>query len=184
MWERFEELMKAKRLRIADVARETGISYSTFTDWKAGRYTPKADKIQKLADFFDVSYEYIMGTTNKKKNNINQSTLKDNIMKGFMRSLNNENEFPVYVEDNHGSGRIIKAKLVAVEPYDEDEIQTIETESTTDDPNDAFFNSLSDEQKEEITRLYQLYQKADPAHRMAVEALLRETPQESGNQQS
>lgn len=183
MWERFEELMKAKRLRIADVARETGISYSTFTDWKAGRYTPKADKIQKLADFFDVSYEYIMGTTNKKKDNIHQSTLKDNIMKGFMRSLNNENEFPVYVEDNHGSGRIIKAKLVAIEPYDEDEIQTIEAESTTD-PNDAFYDSLTDEQKAEATRLYQLFQKADSAHKLAVEALLKETPPKSEHPES
>lgn len=61
MWERFELLMKENKMRIADVSRATGISYSTFTDWKAGRYKPKADKMLTIANFFGVSYSYLMG---------------------------------------------------------------------------------------------------------------------------
>lgn len=45
---------------MSDVSRETGVSYSTFTDWKTGRYTPKADKMQKIADYFGVTVEYLM----------------------------------------------------------------------------------------------------------------------------
>ena len=60
MWEIFEKLMKAKGVRMSDVSRETGVSYSTFTDWKTGRYTPKADKMQKIADYFGVTVEYLM----------------------------------------------------------------------------------------------------------------------------
>ena len=60
MYEIFDELRKAKGLRIADVQRATGVSYSTFTDWKAGRYTPKVDKLQKIADFFGVTVDYLM----------------------------------------------------------------------------------------------------------------------------
>lgn len=63
MYAYFEGLMKAKGLKIADVSRKTGVPYSSFTDWKAGRYTPKADKLQKIADFFGVSIEYL--TTGK-----------------------------------------------------------------------------------------------------------------------
>ena len=63
MWERIELLMKERGLRIADVARGSGVSYSTLTDWKAGRYTPKNDKIVKIANFFEVSPNYIMGTS-------------------------------------------------------------------------------------------------------------------------
>lgn len=57
-------------------------------------------------------------------------------------------------------------------------------EESTDNPNDAFYESLTDEQKAEITRLYQLYQKADPAHKLAVEALLKETPPKPEHPQS
>lgn len=63
MWERVELLMKKNNVRIADVARGSGISYSTLTDWKAGRYTPKNDKIIKIANFFHVAPEYITGET-------------------------------------------------------------------------------------------------------------------------
>ena len=52
--------MRAKGVRMSDVSRETGVSYSTFTDWKTGRYTPKADKMQKIADYFGVTVEYLM----------------------------------------------------------------------------------------------------------------------------
>ena len=59
MYETFEKLLKDHGLRIADVAKATGLSYSTFTDWKAGRYTPKAEKRQQIADFFNVPLEYL-----------------------------------------------------------------------------------------------------------------------------
>lgn len=60
MWEVVERLMQSKGMKISDLSRATGISYSTFTDWKAGRSTPKADKLKKIADFFSVSVEYIL----------------------------------------------------------------------------------------------------------------------------
>ena len=59
MYSVFESLLNQNGLRIADVAKATGLSYSTFTDWKAGRYTPKAEKGQKIADFFNVPLEYL-----------------------------------------------------------------------------------------------------------------------------
>lgn len=59
MYDVFEQLMKERNLKIADVSRLTGIPYSTFSDWKAGRYTPKDDKRKKIAQFFGVSLEYL-----------------------------------------------------------------------------------------------------------------------------
>ena len=60
MFERFDNLVKQRKLKYSDVSKGTGISYSTFTDWKKGRYTPKADKLKKIAEFLDVSMEYLM----------------------------------------------------------------------------------------------------------------------------
>lgn len=43
------------------VGRQCGIAPSTFTDWKRGKYTPKADKLTRLAEFFDVPLQYFFG---------------------------------------------------------------------------------------------------------------------------
>ena len=54
MYELYEKLLKKRNVRSADVSRATGISTSTLTDWKKGRSQIKADKIQKIADYFKV----------------------------------------------------------------------------------------------------------------------------------
>lgn len=63
MYEIFEKLMAERGLKPADVAKATGLRKGFFSDWKAGRGSPKTDKIQILADFFNVSLEYL--TTGK-----------------------------------------------------------------------------------------------------------------------
>ena len=37
-----------------DVCRATGIAPSSMTDWKNGKYTPKYDRLKKIADYFEV----------------------------------------------------------------------------------------------------------------------------------
>lgn len=59
MYEIFEQLMKEKGVRAADVARATGIAPQTFSAWKKGESSPKSDKLQKIADYFGVSLEYL-----------------------------------------------------------------------------------------------------------------------------
>ena len=54
MFTKFEQIVNKKGLKYSDVARGAGIAYSTITDWKAGRCTPKFDKMQKIADFLGV----------------------------------------------------------------------------------------------------------------------------------
>lgn len=60
MYEVFARLLEQKGVRVIDVARATGISNSMFTDWKKGRYTPKTDKLEKIADYFGVSVDYLV----------------------------------------------------------------------------------------------------------------------------
>ena len=59
MYEIYCELRDARGMKDADVARETGITKSTFSDWKNGRSNPKDAKLQKIADLFGVPVEYI-----------------------------------------------------------------------------------------------------------------------------
>lgn len=61
MYSKFEELCKRDNCTPADVARATGLYKSTFSDWKSGRCKPKADKLKKIADYFGVPMDYLMG---------------------------------------------------------------------------------------------------------------------------
>lgn len=65
MYEIFERLMKLHGYTAYRVSVETGIAQSTLSDWKKGKSTPKADKMQKIADLFNVSVDYLM--TGKEK---------------------------------------------------------------------------------------------------------------------
>ena len=61
MYSIFEELLNTYGITAYKVSKATGITTSTLTAWKQGEYTPKLDKLQKLADFFAVSTDYILG---------------------------------------------------------------------------------------------------------------------------
>lgn len=56
-YETFERLCKEKGVTPYRVAKDTGVTTATLSSWKSGRYTPKADKLQKLADYFGVGVE-------------------------------------------------------------------------------------------------------------------------------
>ena len=56
----FEKLIETNKTTVYRVSKDTGISASTLTDWKFGRSTPKADKLRKLAEYFDVSISYFL----------------------------------------------------------------------------------------------------------------------------
>ena len=56
----FEKLLKMNKTTVYRVSKDTGIAASTFSDWKSGRSVPKLDKIKLIADYFDVSLEYML----------------------------------------------------------------------------------------------------------------------------
>lgn len=57
MYEKYIKLRNEKGVTDYRVSVETGITKSTFTDWKSGRSEPKLDKLKKIADYFGVSIE-------------------------------------------------------------------------------------------------------------------------------
>ena len=59
MYEIYQRLLDEKGLKNADVARATGISNMTLSDWKRGKSVPKSDKMQKIAEFLNVTEDYL-----------------------------------------------------------------------------------------------------------------------------
>ena len=65
MYERFNKILQEKGLTAYKVAKDTGVSRSTLAAWKKKEYTPKLDKLQKLANYLGVSISYLTGESNE-----------------------------------------------------------------------------------------------------------------------
>lgn len=60
MFERFEQLVKARGITTYRVAKDIGLAPTVFSDWKSGKSKPKTDKLKKIADYFGVTIEYFL----------------------------------------------------------------------------------------------------------------------------
>lgn len=69
MYEHYEKARDKKGLKNADVAKATGIPKQLFSDWKKRDSTPKAETLLKIADFLDVSVEYLVSGREPEPNN-------------------------------------------------------------------------------------------------------------------
>ena len=92
MYEKFEALLKKYGVTAYRVSKETGVTTATLTSWKQGKYTPKQDKLQKIADYFGVSLDYLMtgNTTEPVKEKAPELTARDE--RDIEKILNNTRE--------------------------------------------------------------------------------------------
>lgn len=58
--ERIKELRKEKGISQAELGKAVGVSQKAVDYWERGVNEPKANYIVKLADFFDVTADYLL----------------------------------------------------------------------------------------------------------------------------
>ena len=63
--ERLKELRLAKGLTQMQVSQSTGMSLLGYQRYEYGSREPAYNKLLALADYFDVSLDYLVGRTNK-----------------------------------------------------------------------------------------------------------------------
>ena len=64
---RLRRLRLDKDLKCSDVAQGTGLSHTAILGYEDGSQLPKMDSLIKLADFFDVSIDYLTGRTDLRR---------------------------------------------------------------------------------------------------------------------
>lgn len=64
---RLKELREAAGYSQYSFAREFGVAQSTVGGWEAGKREPNFETIQRIADFFGVSVDYLLGRADEKK---------------------------------------------------------------------------------------------------------------------
>ncbi|EGO5060749.1 helix-turn-helix transcriptional regulator [Enterococcus faecalis] len=62
---RVKELAAQKKVSLAEVERQAGLSSGSITKWD--KSSPKVETLQKVADYFDVSTDYLLGRTDKRR---------------------------------------------------------------------------------------------------------------------
>lgn len=88
MYEIFEQLLQSFGVSAYKVAKETGVTQSTLSDWKRGRSTPKTENMKKLADYFGVSVDYLM--TGEEKEGGEKYYLNDETAKAAQEIFENK----------------------------------------------------------------------------------------------
>ena len=64
--ERIKALRLKAKLTQKQIAEKLGISISYYSQWEVGKRTPASKNLQKLADIYDVSTDYLLGNTDIK----------------------------------------------------------------------------------------------------------------------
>lgn len=57
------EVLKERGITAKTLSLETGIPQSTITDWKNGRTVPPIDKFFAIANYLNLSVDYLLGRT-------------------------------------------------------------------------------------------------------------------------
>ncbi|WP_338035666.1 helix-turn-helix transcriptional regulator [Halalkalibacterium halodurans] len=65
LFDRVKELSEQRGESLKTVAQKLGFSENAFYKWK--KQSPKSEALQKVADYFDVSTDYLLGRTDKKR---------------------------------------------------------------------------------------------------------------------
>jgi transcriptional regulator with XRE-family HTH domain len=60
---RLHTLRKERKLRQEDMAKQLGIARTTYAMYEQGKREPDYNTLIKLATFFEVSIDYLLGTT-------------------------------------------------------------------------------------------------------------------------
>ncbi|MDT2884902.1 helix-turn-helix transcriptional regulator [Lactococcus lactis] len=64
--ERLKELRKEKDLTQNEFAERLGIKQNSYSDWENGKSEPNIKMLEKIAVFFDVSIDYLVGIKNER----------------------------------------------------------------------------------------------------------------------
>lgn len=94
-YDRIERLLFENGMKQADLAKATGISTGLISQWKNRSQQPSAKKLQIIADYFDVSTDYLLGNEPKQKTPAEAGAAFDDFtyaMYGESRGLTEENK--------------------------------------------------------------------------------------------
>ena len=85
-YDRYAALCQEKNLTPSKAAEEIGLNKASVTNWKKNGYTPRADVLQRIADYFGVSVSFLLGVETEKAPALTEKDERD-IAKDLVRIM-------------------------------------------------------------------------------------------------
>lgn len=77
--ERLYNLRKQKNLSQKELAQKLGVAQASINYWEKAQRTPSIDMVALIADFFNVSIDYLMGLDDKEESLCSLTTFQDEL---------------------------------------------------------------------------------------------------------
>lgn len=84
-----------------DFAKKIGVSNSTVSCWENGRRTPSKKHLQKIAEEYNVSYDFILGNIQDGDSKSKHETLEIPLYDEFAKNNNNIHDFGEFTIQNN-----------------------------------------------------------------------------------
>ena len=105
--ERLKELRLEHKLTQLELAKKLFISKSSICKYEKDNNFPEASLLQKIADYFEVSVDYLLGKSNIKSNNDNK--IKDELIQQKLREI-----LECFIEAGYDPNKISKEEFKLV----------------------------------------------------------------------
>ena len=63
VFERIASLCEREKIKPSTLAKELGFSSGLMSQWKSGAQKPSAENLSKIAEYFNVTTDYLLGRT-------------------------------------------------------------------------------------------------------------------------
>lgn len=101
-YERLKLLCTEKGIKLTNLIQELGMSSGNMNKWKNG-VVPKGNTLSKLADYFNVSVDYLIGKTDEQTNTYHANNINSNFVQGDNSgsiSIKNIEQKPKEIQQN------------------------------------------------------------------------------------
>lgn len=105
--ERLKSLRLAAGLTQKQIAEKLEIKQQSYAQWESGRTKPRSTTLDKFADLFDVSTDYLLGKTNIKKEIPEGEELERELDRAIDNSVGFEGE-PISDRDRETIKRVLR----------------------------------------------------------------------------
>ena len=103
MYEVFEQLLQKHGVSPYKVSKDTGVTQTSLSNWKTGKSTPTTKTLQRLADYFGVTLDYLMTGQEEPKEKSPELTARDEkditkTLNKVMEQFENNENGPLYYD--------------------------------------------------------------------------------------
>lgn len=102
-------LIEKKDLKQSEVARAIGMAQSTFHDWTYGRIPRDLKTVKKLAEFFNVSFEYMVFGTKQDQDHLKERCERLEFENAMIK-LQAQKQLDIFESPEQGKKRILEMK--------------------------------------------------------------------------